>query len=202
MIFTLAIRGQDTAAALKYIESCCFFCILGGIFLRIAMNNHVRIYVAGIMLWLFATIGCSESTAPIGKEAKIENALRNFVQSFETGTIAFDSSSLSGRVKTYLQSCDDDSFGATICKISNGKGVFSPYWFRTKDGLAYKDLAADSTYAIDAQEWLSKPLLENKEIWSEPYFDAGGGEIWMKTLSIPIRKNGVVIGVATTDMRQ
>jgi hypothetical protein len=45
-------------------------------------------------------------------------------------------------------------------------------------------------------------LLENKEIWSEPYFDAGGGEIWMKTLSIPIRKNGVVIGVATTDMRQ
>jgi hypothetical protein len=39
-------------------------------------------------------------------------------------------------------------------------------------------------------------------VWSEPYYDAGGGEAWMVTYSVPVyssRKNPRLIGVVTID---
>ncbi|MFN6244412.1 MAG: hypothetical protein ACK4Y8_08670 [Bacteroidota bacterium] len=37
-------------------------------------------------------------------------------------------------------------------------------------------------------------------MWTAPYFDAGGGNIWMKTRSVPVKVNGKIIAVATTDL--
>jgi hypothetical protein len=117
-------------------------------------------------------------------------------------TSSLDSSQVSVKITEYLQRNDNNFFGSTVCILdSNRNVVASPYWYRGATALIYKDLAKDPAYAIETQEWLTKPLQSGTEVWSAPYFDAGGGEIWMKTLSIPIKKNGKIVAVATTDMR-
>jgi len=45
-----------------------------------------------------------------------------------------------------------------------------------------------------------KPIDLKKPYWTEPYFDAGGGDIWMQTYSVPIIINNKVVAVATTDL--
>jgi hypothetical protein len=47
---------------------------------------------------------------------------------------------------------------------------------------------------------LRKPIDTKLPYWTAPYFDTGGGEIWMKTYSYPIIVNNKVIAVATTDL--
>lgn len=144
--------------------------------------------------------GCESTVQPLSTEQTIEKALRGLCDSLSASSL--DSSEVSIRIKEYLQRNDDTFFGSTVCILdSNRKAVASPYWYRGATTLIYKDLAKDPGYAIDTQEWLTKPLQSGSEVWSAPYFDAGGGEIWMKTLSIPIKKNGKIVAVATTDMR-
>jgi hypothetical protein len=50
------------------------------------------------------------------------------------------------------------------------------------------------------QLWLRQPIDSGFPIWTAPYFDAGGGNIWMKTRSVPVIVNGQIIAVATTDL--
>jgi sigma-B regulation protein RsbU (phosphoserine phosphatase) len=144
--------------------------------------------------------GCESNVEPISPEQTIEKSLRVFCDSLSASSM--DSSVISMRIKEYLQSHDNTFFGSTVCIVdSNMKAVVSPYWYRGTTNLLYKDLAKDPAYAINTQEWLTKPLQSGTEVWSAPYFDTGGGEIWMKTLSIPIKNNGKIVAIATTDMR-
>jgi sigma-B regulation protein RsbU (phosphoserine phosphatase) len=61
---------------------------------------------------------------------------------------------------------------------------FSPYRHRSGDQIVAVDLAADA-YRYWEQEWYSAAAVSGQPVWSEPYFDAGGGEIWMATYSVP-----------------
>lgn len=36
-------------------------------------------------------------------------------------------------------------------------------------------------------------------MWSEPYFDAGGGDVEMMTFSVPVTKEGRFMGILTAD---
>lgn len=154
-----------------------------------------------IATFALALSGCASEIAPDPVEVEIETQLKAFVQNLETAPFTADSV-LKYRVQVYVSKSHPDVYGSTVCALdSTGKAVFSPYVYKSSEGLVYKDLAADPSYRIDEQEWLSKPLMQGAAVWSEPYFDAGGGEIWMKTLSIPVRRNGVIIAIATTDKR-
>ena len=55
-------------------------------------------------------------------------------------------------------------------------------------------------YDIEAQEWITMPLAANASIWTPPYFDAGGGEIWMITRSVPARDAEGIFAIVTTDL--
>ena len=37
-------------------------------------------------------------------------------------------------------------------------------------------------------------------VWTSPYFDAGGGEIWMITRSVPARDSAGIFAIVTTDL--
>ena len=165
------------------------------------MHRIKTVLLSSVILLLVCIItSCEYSVQPISTEQTIEKALRGLCDSLSASSM--DSSVISMRIKEYLQSHDNTFFGSTVCIVdSNMKAVASPYWYRGKTNLLYKDLAKDPAYAINTQEWLTKPMQSGSEVWSAPYFDAGGGEIWMKTLSIPIKKNGKIVAVATTDMR-
>ncbi len=53
---------------------------------------------------------------------------------------------------------------------------------------------------IEAQEWIAMPLAANASVWTPPYFDAGGGEIWMITRSVPARDGEGIFAIVTTDL--
>jgi len=139
-----------------------------------------------------------EETPAVDELGPIEVALDNFVATL-TATPP-TKADLSDRVKTYLEAQPTKFFGSTVTLLdSNGMAEYSPYWFRQNGGFFMKDLA-DTSYHIDEQDWLRKPIDEQKSVWTEPYFDAGGGEIWMRTRSVPVMVNGKIIAVATTDL--
>ena len=80
-----------------------------------------------------------------------------------------------------------------------GKVTASPYVYRTAPGYATLDLAVPS-YNIEEQDWVTAPLTANAGVWTAPYFDAGGGEIWMITRSVPVRDAEGVFALITTDL--
>ena len=81
----------------------------------------------------------------------------------------------------------------------DGRVTVSPYVYRTADGYVSLNLAVPS-YNIDSQAWVTAPLAANAGVWTNPYFDAGGGEIWMVTRSVPVRDAEGIFAIITTDL--
>jgi len=145
-------------------------------------------------------ISCKKEDAAT-PEQNVENALNNFVASLVANPPT--SSDASARVKQYMQTIavpPQYFYGSTVTLLDTaGHAIYSPYWYRSADSLLTVDLAADTAYHIDAQPWLRAPIDGGAAIWTAPYFDAGGGNIWMKTRSVPVVVGGRTVAVATTD---
>jgi len=74
------------------------------------------------------------------------------------------------------------------------------YVYRGRGGFRTQRLSPPS-YDFTQMEWYRKPIAKGAPHWSEPYYDAGGGEIWMRTYSIPLRAaNGRIFAVLTSDL--
>jgi hypothetical protein len=153
-----------------------------------------------VVITLFAACKKDEAEEPvITSEQKIQQALDAFVADLESNPA--DTSDLSNRVKAYIQANPDFFFGSTVALLdSAGLAYYSPYWYRSGDSLLVTDLAADPAYLINEQDWLRQPIDSGAAIWTAPYFDAGGGNIWMKTRAVPVKVNGQTVAVATTDL--
>ncbi|MCB1672853.1 MAG: SpoIIE family protein phosphatase [Gammaproteobacteria bacterium] len=100
---------------------------------------------------------------------------------------------------------NDDIFGMTV-GLEPGvlfpeSGEFSPYYFRGDQGLGYADLA-NPEYAYQSWDWYTVPRARQDAVWSEPYFDEGGGNILMITYSKPIWSvpEREFAGIATADI--
>lgn len=109
-------------------------------------------------------------------------------------------------------STNDEIYGSTIA-VSPGAlsdieagapKYYAPYFYHQNEGLGYADLAA-SSYRYWEQDWFTNPQKERKAVWNEPYFDEGGGNVFMATYSVPIyHKNHdgdkIFFGVITADI--
>ena len=80
-------------------------------------------------------------------------------------------------------------------------GEFSPYYFRDDGSLGYANLAAED-YRYRLWDWYNMPKATNQAVWTEPYYDAGGGNALMTTYASPLKigENGQFAGVATADI--
>ncbi|QLA17189.1 SpoIIE family protein phosphatase [Desulfolutivibrio sulfoxidireducens] len=78
---------------------------------------------------------------------------------------------------------------------------FAPYFFKDKDGLGFTMLGGDD-YDYFLQDWYLIPRELNRPMWSEPYFDEGGGNVLMTTLSVPFHRgeSKTFAGVVTADI--
>lgn len=56
-------------------------------------------------------------------------------------------------------------------------------------------------YNYFEQEWYTTPVAQMNTTWSEPYFDAGGANVNMVTVSVPVMYQGSLAGVATADVQ-
>jgi sigma-B regulation protein RsbU (phosphoserine phosphatase) len=61
----------------------------------------------------------------------------------------------------------------------------SPYTYRKNGVITTIDLARPD-YDYKNMAWYAKPVSEKKPVWTDPYFDKGGGDIWMVTYSLPL----------------
>ena len=78
----------------------------------------------------------------------------------------------------------------------------APYAYRSGGSIATKDLA-EGDYAYDTWDWFTQPRQSANPVWSEPYFDVGGGDALMVTYSAPVFTDGDpnrFVAVATADI--
>ena len=79
--------------------------------------------------------------------------------------------------------------------------LFSPYAYRTVNGTIATKQLGTSEYEYHSMDWYQIPKLLQKNYWSEPYYDTGGGEQMMTTYSYPVYdKAGNMIAVLTADV--
>ncbi len=96
-----------------------------------------------------------------------------------------------------------DIFGAAVAVAPTSAERASdhscPYVYRGEGGLIQKNLI--DSYDYTAETWYRRPIELGHAVWSEPYFDEGGGDIWMVTYSLPLYAEGNrLIGVVTSDL--
>ncbi len=163
-----------------------------------------RLHLAALVLFLtilalVAAQGCSDDASDQEDEradvvAALDVLATDLVENRPT-----DAAVYTERLQTYLEA-HPAFFGSAAALLDpSGAVIASPYVYRTADGYASLDLAEPS-YDIEAQEWFAVPLAENASVWTEPYFDAGGGEIWMVTRSVPVRDAEGIFAIITTDL--
>jgi sigma-B regulation protein RsbU (phosphoserine phosphatase) len=100
-----------------------------------------------------------------------------------------------------------DVYGSTIAvevpSDSASAEPFAPYYFRRAGTVHFSDLAKDS-YAYSEQPWYRRAVSSGAPVWSPPYYDAGGGEAWMVTYSVPFFRKvdgeRALAGVVTADL--
>lgn len=82
-----------------------------------------------------------------------------------------------------------------------GRPRFAPYAFRNpKKGGDIETIQLDYDYTDPKWDWYRLAKQAGHGIWTEPYFDEGGGNILMTTFSVPFYRNGRFAGVATVDV--
>ncbi len=83
---------------------------------------------------------------------------------------------------------NDDVFGATIAlhpgQVASETG-FAPYVFK-RDGILQYATLTDDEPPYWEHPWYADAIEAGRPVWSEPYFDRGGGEVWMTTYSVPV----------------
>ena len=152
-----------------------------------------------LLLVLATTLACS-SDAPNEEElkAEVESALDTLAAELAAERPA-EATGYMDRLRAYLDAHPAFYGSAAALLDSDGTITASPYVYRTSDDYATLDLAVPS-YNIDSQAWVTAPLAANEGVWTDPYFDAGGGEIWMITRSVPVRDADGIFAIVTTDL--
>ncbi len=103
------------------------------------------------------------------------------------------------RLKKYLRA-KPHIYGAAFAFAPERKKS-SPYVYRSGIKFVKKDL--NDSYEYESHDWYASPVKHGQAVWSDPYFDEGGGEAWMKTYSIPLysdKGKKMLIGVITSDV--
>jgi len=62
------------------------------------------------------------------------------------------------------------------------------------------DPGSEGVYDYTTMDWYTKPLASRREVLTDPYFDEGGAEAWIVTVSVPVMAGPRPLGVTTTDI--
>ena len=103
------------------------------------------------------------------------------------------------RLLAYYEA-NPDIFGAgLVLHDQDGNITNMLYVHDTDDGYINDDFYPSYSQP-ELQEWYTAPLEANAGIWTAPYFDAGGGEIWMISRSVPLRDATGIFALVVTDL--
>jgi phosphoserine phosphatase RsbU/P len=91
------------------------------------------------------------------------------------------------------------AFAAPAGAKTGQEELFCPYVYRSRGKLIRVNLN-DLKYNYPEQHWFKQAQKTGQAFWTEPYYDEGGGNIWMITYSLPLFENDKFSGVITTDL--
>jgi sigma-B regulation protein RsbU (phosphoserine phosphatase) len=107
-------------------------------------------------------------------------------------------------LRRFVEGNHDVHGGAIAWNPGPGGERRALYYHRGPDGsgtLEPEDLASES-YRYWEREWFREALAAGRPLWTEPYRDTGGGEVWMVTFVVPFGAAGrTPAGVVTADVR-
>ena len=160
----------------------------------------LRAAIASLLLLALATTLACATSPPTQEALKAEvvSALDTLAAELAVARPT-DAAAYVERLRAYLDAHPAFYGSGAALLDQDGRVTASPYVYRTADGYATVDLAVAS-YNIESQEWFTAPLAANAGVWTAPYFDAGGGEIWMITRSVPVRDAEGVFALVGTDL--
>jgi sigma-B regulation protein RsbU (phosphoserine phosphatase) len=93
----------------------------------------------------------------------------------------------------------NELFGMAACLGRTALPGAAPYVYRGSEGLVRTDLAS-GPYPMQIMDWYTIPRELLRSVWSEPYFDEGGGNAVMATYSVPLVKDLAFAGIVTGDI--
>ena len=104
-----------------------------------------------------------------------------------------------------MLSRNDQIFGSTIAyepyTFQPSLKYWAPYYSRAENGILRFSQLGTPEYNYFQQDWYKLAKDSKSIILSPPYFDAGGGEIWMVTWSAPFYdQDGKLKGITTADI--
>ena len=143
-------------------------------------------------------IHCAEDTARNLTDSsvnKIETVLTSLMDSCQNLVFLLENSPQSeesiGRILELVVKNNKDIYGSAVSfepyAFDESRKYFAPYVY-VQDGKLRKQYLGSSSYDYFLMDWYQIPKEMQKPIWSEPYFDEGGGNIVMATYSVPFYK--------------
>ena len=168
--------------------------------LQVKTELHIANILFGVLvsLLMVAVIGCGDAADEEDLKPVVVEALDTLAENLVSDRPA-DADAYAERLQGYMEA-NPEFFGSAAALLDpSGEVIASPYVYRTGDGYGVADLVEPS-YNIEEQDWFAGPIKADAGVWTEPYFDAGGGDIWMITRSVPLRDADGVFAVVTTDL--
>jgi len=139
--------------------------------------------------------------AVIGKSAKIPFNIATVIENGnpkEEELIALLKNIVTNNEEVYGSAIAFEPFG-----FDENKYFYSHYVYKSKGKIVTSNLN-DPKYEYFYQDWYQIPAHLEKPVWSEPYYDEGGGNVVMTTYSVPFYKteNGIkkFWGIITVDI--
>lgn len=168
--------------------------------LEVKTELHIANILLGVLvsLLMVAGVACGDDSDDEDLKPVVVEALDTFADELVSDRPS-DADDYAERLQAYLEA-NPEFFGSAAALLDpSGEVIASPYVYRTGDGYGVADLVEPS-YNIEEQDWFAGPIKADAGVWTEPYFDAGGGDIWMVTRSVPLRDADGVFAVVTTDL--
>ncbi len=142
---------------------------------------------------------------------KIEKSLKTFELvaenlSYFVQSSKYTKNELLSMIETAVNK-NKEIYGSTIAfepySFQRDSLYFAPYFYKGENNIRFTYLGGDS-YNYFNWDWYKIPKEQNKSLWSEPYYDKGGGEIVMSTYSVPfykiLNRENKFEGVVTADI--
>lgn len=148
----------------------------------------------------------AESTAE-----RISSSLNSVQKVVESISFSLEDSSITrdllGRLGRRVLSGNSEIFGTAIAfepfGFSSDREYYTSYTYRSQNRLTHTILGG-ADYQYFYMDWYQLPKEFEQPIWTEPYYDEGGGNQLMATFSVPFyRKQAghqVLRGVVTADI--
>lgn len=168
--------------------------------LEVKTELHIANILLGVLvsLLIVGVMGCGDTADEEDLKPIVEEALDALAEELVSDRPG-DTDAYAERLQAYLEA-NPEFFGSAAALLDpSGEVIASPYVYRTGAGYGVTDLVEPS-YNIEDQDWFAGPIEADAGVWTEPYFDAGGGDIWMVTRSMPLRDADGVFAVVTTDL--